>query len=508
MDTMKLFKNWFGRLHPRLVAAIEKRLKSLPSVEKKLNEEYNEIMTELESSLKPYKEDFTTFSHIPDVGRGREEIIREMEAMKSKEEQRWKNGFVSGAVYHGEEDHINFLNRVYAINSQSNPLHSDLWPSTTKFEAEVVSMTANMLGAEQASRDSSPEKAICGVVSSGGTESILLAMKTYRDWAKDAKGITKPEMIVPCTAHAAFDKAAEYFNIKKVRIPVNAAYRADADAARKAISRNTIVIVGSAPSFPHGVVDPIEELADLAREKGIGFHTDACLGGFLLPWAKKLGYDVPAFDFSLPGVTSMSADTHKFGYAAKGTSVVLYRGSKLRHYQYFATADWPGGIYFSPTFAGSRPGALSAACWAAMVTMGQQGYLNATKKILDTATRLKCEIAEIPELYILGDPLWVIAFSSKTLDIYKIMDYMTRKRWNLNGLHKPSAVHLCVTLRHTQPGVAERFVDDLKSAVEYVGNNPDLEGGMAPVYGLAANIPFRGMVADMLKRYLDLLYKV
>jgi glutamate/tyrosine decarboxylase-like PLP-dependent enzyme len=291
-------------------------------------------------------------------------------------------------------------------------------------------------------------------------------------------------------------------------VPVGPDYRADVAATRRALTRNTIAVVGSAPSFPHGVIDPIAELAELARQRGIGFHTDACLGGFVLPWAEKLGYPVPPFDFRVPGVTSMSADTHKYGYAAKGTSVVLYRGAELRRYQYFTATDWPGGLYFSPTIAGSRPGGLLAACWAAMVAMGAQGYQQATQQILETAAHIRAGVQAMPELRVLGDPLWIIAFASPTLDIYKIMDYLTARHWTLNGLHKPPAVHLCVTLRHTQPGVAERFLTDLRSAVEHVKANPDERGGMAPVYGLAASLPLRGVIGDMLRRYLDLLYKV
>jgi glutamate/tyrosine decarboxylase-like PLP-dependent enzyme len=315
-------------------------------------------------------------------------------------------------------------------------------------------------------------------------------------------------MIVPITAHAAFDKAAQYFNIKIKHIPLDDNFRADLTAARQAITRNTIVIIGSAPSFPHGIMDPIEELSEMARKRGIGFHTDACLGGFVLPWADRLGYEIPPFDFRLPGVTSISADTHKYGYAAKGTSVVLYRGLQLRRYQYFKTTDWPGGLYFSPTFAGSRPGALSAACWAAMLAIGEDGYSAATGKILETAEKIKKGIQQIPELHILGDPLWVIAFGSENLDIYRIMDYMTAKKWSLNGLHKPSCLHICVTLRHTQTGVAERFLDDLNAAVTEVKQNPRAEGGMAPVYGLAATLPLRSVVGDLLERYMDALYKV
>lgn len=496
-----------SKLPPRFVAFLEKRVMRLPPIHQSLEDQFDHLMQELEALVKPYRSHFPSFHRIPEIGLDREDILEKMVAMKSMEEARWEKGFVSGAVYHGDPDHVDFLNRVYAINSQTNPLHSDIFPSISKYEAEIVAMTANMLGAGQANQGTGDEQRICGVVTSGGTESILLAMKTYRDWARETKGITRPEMVVPTTAHAAFEKASQYFKIKLVRVPVDGHYQADIEATRQAITKNTIVIVGSAPSFPHGIIDPIPELSELARERGIGFHTDACLGGFLLPWAEKLGYSFQMFDFRLPGVTSISADTHKYGYAAKGTSVILYRGLELRRFQYFTATEWPGGLYFSSTFAGSRPGALSAACWAAMISIGEKGYIEATQRILETAEQIKQGLREIPELYILGDPLWVIAFSSDTLDIYKILDYMTSKHWSLNGLHKPAAIHLCVTLRHTQPGVAERFLKDLKEAVEYVKANPHIKGSIAPVYGMAATVPMRGMVSEMLKRYLDMLYK-
>jgi len=504
MDPLE-FINKLTWVPPRIMAFLERHLKSIPYVQEQIQSEYDSIMGNLENSLKPYRGDFPAFSEIPAAGRDKEALLAEMESFHEIEASRWEDGFVSGAVYHGDQAHIDFLNKVYAINSQSNPLHYDLWPSASKFEAEIVAMTASMLGAVGGG---DPENRIVGAVSSGGTESILLAMKTYRDWARDNKGIKRPEMIVPTTVHAAFDKASQYFGIKMIRIPVDASYRADVAATRKAVTRNTIVIVGSAPSFPHGTIDPIEALSELARGRGIGFHTDACLGGFVLPWAARLGYDVPPFDFRLPGVTSMSADTHKYGYAAKGTSVVLYRGQELRHYQYYIATEWPGGLYFSPTLSGSRPGALSAACWAAMLTMGQDGYMQAARKIMETASAIRKGIESIPELYVLGNPLFVIAFASGTVDIFKVMDYMTQRHWSLNGLHKPSAAHICVTLRHTQPGVTERFIADLKAAVAYVQQNPDEERGMAPVYGMASSLPLRGVVADMLKRYIDLLYNV
>ncbi len=501
-----------NRLSPHLLAAIEKLLRRIPAIRRRMEAEYDTMMIDLEADLKPYRGQLPSFPRLPVQGRDQGEILAEMTDLQAKEGGHWQRGRVSGAVYHGDQDHIDFLNRVYALNSQSNPLHADVWPSAAKYEAEIVSMTAHMLGAETAYLDRGDE--IVGTVSSGGTESILLAMKTYRDRAKAERGITRPELIVPTSAHAAFDKAAQYFGLKLVKIPVGPDWRADVAATQQAITPNTIALVASAPSFPHGVIDPIEELADLAQAHAIGCHVDACLGGFVLPWAEKLGYDVPPFDFRLPGVTSMSADTHKYGYAAKGTSVVLYRGLDLRRYQYYTVADWPGGLYFSPTFAGSRPGALSAAGWAALISLGEEGYLHATAMILETARYIRRTIQAMPDLQVLGDPLWVIAFAPRPgptgepFDIYRVLDAMSARGWSLNGLHRPAAVHIALTLRHTEPGVAQAFLADLADAVAEVKSTPADGHGMAPVYGLAGSMPLRGLVDDLLKRYVDVLYRV
>jgi glutamate/tyrosine decarboxylase-like PLP-dependent enzyme len=463
----------------------------------------SEPLTDIERSLKPYRGRFPSFERLPPEGRPRDAVLADLEAMAGEEHGRWENGYASGAVYHGDPAHVEFLNRVYAIHSQSNPLHVDLWPSATKFEAEIVAMTASMLGGDAAGED------VVGTVSSGGSESIMLAMKAYRDRARERDGIAEPQMVVPATAHAAFDKAARFFGIEAVSVPVADDFRADVAATAAAIGDRTAVVVGSAPSFPHGVVDPIEELSELAHERGVGFHTDACLGGFLLPFAEKLGYDVPPFDFRLPGVTSMSADTHKYGYAAKGTSVVLYRGHELRRAQYFTLTDWPGGLYMSPTFAGSRPGALSAACWAAMTSIGETGYLDAARRILATAATIRQGIDAIDGLRVLGDPLFCIAFATEAdeLEVYRVMDAMTARGWSLNGLHRPPAVHVCTTLRHTLPGVAERLVEDLAASLAEVRATPESGSGMAPVYGMAAQIPDRAAVADMLAAYMDLWYR-
>jgi glutamate/tyrosine decarboxylase-like PLP-dependent enzyme len=381
-----------SRLKSRLVGRAADRVVNMPLARKRVDAEIEGIIDGLADDVKPYRGAYEAYARLPEEGRARVEILEEMAALQAQEQARWQEGYASGAVYHGGSEHIEFLNNVYQMHSQSNPLHADLWPSASKFEAEIVAMTGAMLGAGPTANQ------VCGTVSSGGTESILLAMKSYRDQAREERGISEPEMIVPVTAHVAFDKAAQYFKIKMVHVPVDEQFRADVTAVKNAVNKNSIVIVGSAPSFPHGIIDPIAEMSAVALETGIGFHTDACLGGFVLPWAEKLGVSAPPFDFRLPGVTSLSVDTHKYGYAAKGTSVILYRSQALRHYQYFVASDWPGGLYFSPTFAGSRPGALSAACWAAMISIGASGYMQATKRILDTAETIKKGIRAIPEL--------------------------------------------------------------------------------------------------------------
>lgn len=493
-----------SRLGGAALARAERRILALPFVRRQLQREYDKMLAEIEPSVRPYSRELPPRTRLPAAGRPRDELLAEIGSLAAREAPAWRDGFASGAVYHGDAEHIAFLNQVYALTSQANPLHADLWPSVTKFEAEIVAMTAAMLGAPA---DAPPEAQVCGTVTSGGTESILLAVKAYRDYARERRGVTRPELVVPASAHPAFDKAAQLLGIRLVRVPLGSDYRADAAAMRRAVRRNTIALVGSAPSFPHGAIDPIAELAEIARERRIGLHVDACLGGFVLPWARRLGYNVPPFDFGVPGVTSMSADTHKYGYAAKGTSVVLYRGRALRHAQYYTVSDWPGGLYFSPTLAGSRPGALSAACWAAMVSIGEHGYLEAARRILAAAAHIRRGIEETTGLRVLGDPLWVIAFDAPGLNVYQVLDAMTRRGWSLNGLHRPPAVHIAVTLRHAQPGVPERFLADLRESLAHVRANPRERGGMAPVYGLAATLPLRGVVGDLLRRYIDLLYK-
>jgi len=497
MNLTQLSERVLAKLPRRLAEALYGGARRIPKVQRLLEAEYDDMLAS--APIEQPAGDHQVFDHLPERPISREGILAAMSSLADSEHDDWQAGRASGAVYHGDTDHIDFLNEVYALHSQSNPLHIDLWPSGVKFEAEVVAMTGAMLGA------AATDDEIVGTVTSGGTESIIMAMKAYRDRA----GIRRPEMVIPDSAHVAFDKAAHYLGYRQIRVPVGSDYAADVDAMTRAVTRRTVVIAGSTPGFPHGVVDPIAELSEMARERGVGFHTDACLGGFILPWATRLGHDIPPFDFRLPGVTSISADTHKYGYAAKGTSVVLYRGRQLRHHQYFVATDWPGGLYYSPTMAGSRPGALLASAWAAMLSMGEAGYLEATERILETGAAIRSGISKIPELWVLGDPLWVIAFTSDRVNIYEVMARMAQRGWSLNGLHHPPAVHIALTLRHAEPGVAEAFLRDLGWAVaEAKASGTEPQTGAAPLYGMAATFPARRAVGELLRRYIDRLYEV
>lgn len=302
---------------------------------------------------------------IPAQGESEQALLERLQRWQSCESAHWKEGQVSGAVYHGGDDLVRFLVQVYGMFSLSNPLHSEVFPFVRKMECEVSerrqlvaermisgvcviclaapshpltrvspALPCSYLWLHQVVRMTvslfNGDAEACGTMTSGGTESILMAMKSYRDEAR-SRGIEEAEIIAGESAHAAFDKAAHYFGMKLVHVPVDpVTMRVDVAAVKAAITRNTVVIIGSAPGFPHGVVDPIEELAALAQARNVGMHVDACLGGYLLPFAARLGYDIPAFDFRVPGVTSISADTHKYGYAPKGASVVMYRDGHVR----------------------------------------------------------------------------------------------------------------------------------------------------------------------------------
>jgi len=415
--------------------------------------------------LYPYAERFTVVRSFPQSGRSRAEVLSEIDVMSEVEDSPYHEGRISGSIYSGDEAHYAFLNEVFGHYSHANVLQRDMYPSATRFEGEIIAMTADLLHA--------PEP--CGVITSGGTESLMNPLLVYREWGR-LRGITHPNVVLPTTAHPALDKGAHYFGIELRKAAVTDQYIADMDSVRSLIDDNTVALVGSAGTYPHGLIDPINELSALAIERAINLHVDGCLGAFILAWGEDLGYPVPLFDFRLPGVTSISADTHKYGFGLKGSSVLLYRNSDLRRLQYFIVPDWPGGLYTSPGMSGSRSGGIIAAAWAAMVTLGRDGYTAIASEIFRTAAELCHVIESQGDLQVLGDPFFNVAFTTTEqsgLDIFHVNDFLASRRWRLNGLQRPAAVHFCITRPNTQPGVIDRFAEDLTQAVadarEHVG---------------------------------------
>ena len=418
-----------------------------------------------------------------------------------KDDINWRDGKVWSLVYHATDEHTEMLKEAYTMFFSKNALSPMAFPSLRKFETEVISMTVDLFNGD---------KRCCGSMTSGGTESLLMAVKTYRDWAEEKiPNIKEPEMVVPSSAHPSFDKAADYFKVKLVKVPVNSeTHRADVNAMKKAITENTILIVGSACDFPRGVVDPISELGVLAQENGIGLHVDACLGGFMLPFVKKLGYEVPDFDFSVPGVTSISADVHKYGYGAKGASTILYRKERIWKHQFSVYTDWTGGVYISPSMRGTRPGGAIAAAWAAMKHLGMDGYLNLAKIVMDASKKLINGINQIPELYIIGKPVMsVFSFTSDKIDIYQLGDRMDKKGWHLDRIQFPNALHMMVNPHHAE--IVDTFLKDLQETVNDVIEHPgESTDGDAAIYGMVASLPDRDKAKDYIINFLKSQYKI
>jgi glutamate/tyrosine decarboxylase-like PLP-dependent enzyme len=466
--------------------------------------------------------------------RSKDEILAEMRAARDHD-VRWRSGRVFSLVFHAGEEVEDLLQEAFTLFFAENGLNPAAFPSLRKFETEVVAMSASLLGGDDQ---------VAGTMTSGGTESLLLAVKTARDWARAHRPeVQAPEMVLPVTGHPALDKAAHYFGVKAVHVPVGDDYRARPEAMQAAITSNTILMVGSAPSYPQGVVDPIVELAAIARAEGLLFHVDACVGGFTLPFARALGHRVPEFDLRVPGVTSLSADLHKYGYAAKGASVILYRTRELRRFQFFIYTDWPGGIYPSPALSGTRPGGPIAAAWAVLNYLGWEGYKEITRQVLETTQKLQEGIAAIPGIKVLGSPdASVFAIGSDGVDVYEVADELALRGWYFDRQHFPASLHVTVTYAHAP--VVDALLADLAASVAAVrrpslrkaGNNlvirgagtaahvlPEawvtalmrhasgllggggggLPGRMAPMYGMIGTLPNRGDLRELVADLLD-----
>jgi glutamate/tyrosine decarboxylase-like PLP-dependent enzyme len=424
---------------------------------------------------------------IPENGIPKDQLLAAMKNAAT-EDTDYKNGKVWSLVYHKDDEHYSTIKEAHNMFFSTNYLNPMAFKSLKHFETDVVRMAANMLQGDEN---------VVGTMTSGGTESILMAVKTYRDRARKKKPwIRRPNMIVPSSVHVAFDKAAKYFDVEIIHAPVGKDYRANIKAMKKLINRNTILLVGSAISCPFGVIDPIEELGKLALKKKIPLHVDACLGGFMLPFVRELGHDILDFDFSVPGVTSMSADVHKYGYAAKGASVILYKDMSYLRYQFLVVTGWSGGIYASPALLGTRAGSAIAAAWASLQTIGHEGFLEMTKKTLEIAQSMQDGINAIDELEVLGEPdMSVFAYRSidNSVNIFAVGDQMESRGWNINRQQKPNALQAMVNVNHGQ--AIDQYLADLRESVDAVKSNPELAyEGSAAMYGMVAKVPLKGMI--------------
>lgn len=396
---------------------------------------------------------------------GRDALMQRLEAFRS-DDLDWRSGRVWAYVFDPGEEASSLIKEAYAMYLTENGLDPSAFPSLVKMEREVVAMCADHLGAGESDD-------VVGNFTSGGTESIILAVKTARDWARANKPeIVQPEMVLPTTAHAAFHKAAHYLGLKLVLVDVEPeTFMVTAQAMEDAITPNTVLLVGSAVSYAHNVVDPIVELGALAQSRSLLFHVDGCMGGFFLPLFRDLGRDVPAFDFSVPGVTSISMDLHKYAFAAKGASVVLYRDRELRRHQIFSCADWMGYTLTNPTVQSSKTGGPVAGAWAAMHHFGREGYLELARVAAEATDRLVAHLEGHPDLRLLGTPvLNQLSFSSDTIDVFFLADEMKARGWYLQPQFayapSPANLHICINPASTR--WMDELIADLDASVEAV----------------------------------------
>ena len=437
----------------------------------------------------PYAERYGVNRELPAGSRSREEILSELREMATEEDEVWEDGKCSGTMYCGDRDHYAFLKETFGLFAHQNALQRDMCPSATRFEGEIIAMALSLMHADAQHetgragarpRTSDP----AGMVTSGGSGSIEQAVVAYREEGREGRGIERPNLVKPETGHPAFDKACHLFGVELRRVPVDAETTlVRPDDVAEAIDEDTVAIVGSAGNYGYGTIDPIAELGLLALDRGVGLHVDGCLGGYLLPFGEELGYAIPPFDFRVPGVTSISADTHKYGYGLKGSSTLLFRDRELRNRCYFFMPDWSGGKYFSPGMEGSRSDGLLAATWASLVSIGHEGYREYAKRIFETSARMQDAVRSHDELRLLGEPTFLFAFTSDEFDIYHVNDEMKRRGWRFNGLQYPNALHMAVTRPQTQPGVVEAFEEDLDATVAYARERGDEPATSSAVYG-------------------------
>ncbi len=393
---------------------------------------------------------------LPATGQSAGDILAHLDALQARDVD-WHAGRAFSLAYHAGDDVLDLAKAAYAKYLSSNALNVLAFPSLRTLQSEVVAMVSDLL-------HGGPDAA--GFMTTGGTESILLAVKAARGRGRE-RGVTAPEMVLPTTAHAAFEKGAEYFGVRAVRVPVRDDFRADADAMAAAVTSDTVLLVASAPAYPQGVIDPVREIASLAAERDVLCHVDACMGGVTLPMLERLGYPIPPFDFRVPGVTSMSVDLQKYGYTPKGASVILHRSKELRKRQTFVTENWLGGFYASSGVLGTRGGGSIAAAWAVMRYLGEAGYLRLTRAAREATEALVGGLRATPGVRVLGEPeATLVAFTIDDADPFAVGEALGQRGWYVDQQQPPPSLHCTVNAVHA-PLVPE-FLAALRESLDVV----------------------------------------
>lgn len=410
---------------------------------------------------------------LPDKGRDWDTLKGEMEAFKAGDID-WKSGRLGVYVFHAGMDVMNVGKEAYQLYHTENALGSETaFPSLKKMEADVIDMGLSLL--------QGPEGA-CGNMTSGGSESIFMAVKACRDQARSkGKDVVAAGLVIPYSAHPAFDKAAGYLGLTVTRVPLQENYLADVQAMQTAISDNTLMLVGSAPCYPYGLIDPIEELGVLAQDEGLWLHVDSCVGGYFLPHARSVGVDVPAFDFEVPGVCSISADLHKYGFTPKAASTIFHRTEEQRSHQIFDFNGWPAGGMTTQTAAGSKAGGAVAGAWAVLNYLGVDGYEEKARMIVNAQDKLAKGLETIDGLYPLLESRYAIStIASAELNIFSVWKRMVDRGWFTSAIMEPVALHLMVQPFHVE--VMDEFLKDLSEVAELVRQDADNSEAEKPRY--------------------------
>lgn len=401
---------------------------------------------------------------LPNVGWSQDKVFDALESLRTKDIA-WREGRAFSLAYHAGAEAISVAEEAYRRFSGENALSTDAFPSLRQIQADVVSMAGSWLGAGQES---------AGFMTSGGTESILMAVKAARDRLLKERNITRPNIVLPNSAHAAFDKACAYFQVESRRVNVGHDWRADVKAMKSQVDQNTVLIVASAPQYPQGVVDDVTAIAKIALDGDFNCHVDACMGGVTLAYLQQLGEVLPQWNLEVPGVSSISVDLHKFGYTSKGASVIMYASKYLRSFQGFVTDNWLGGLYASSGALGTKSGGSMASAWAVMHHLGQDGYLRLTKQARDATLHLAATI-EASEHYVLrAQPeTTLLCFGARnpdSLNVFAVADELWKRGWYVDRQTPPDSLHCTVNAIHHDK--IELFLKDFELAtVEVLATN-------------------------------------